>query len=49
LFKLSWAWKITRTWIKPRTQQGKQIIRNASLNLIQEWKHQDVRQEHGIC
>ncbi len=28
---------------KPRTHQGKQIIRNASLNLIQDWKHKDAR------
>jgi len=46
---MSRARKTTRTWIKSRTQQGKQIIRNASLNLIQDWKHKDARQEHGIC
>jgi hypothetical protein len=46
---MSRARKTTRTWIKSRTQQGKQIIRNASLNLIQDSKHKDARQEHGIC
>jgi hypothetical protein len=29
---LSWANKTTRIGTKPRTQQGKQITRNASLN-----------------
>jgi hypothetical protein len=38
----------TTTRIKPRTQQGKQIIRNVSLNLIQDWKHKDARQKHGV-
>jgi hypothetical protein len=33
--QLSQTQKITRTRIKPKTQQGKQITRNASLNLIQ--------------
>jgi hypothetical protein len=34
---------------KPKTQQGKQITRNASLSLIQNWKHKDAKQEHNIC
>ncbi len=34
---------------KPSTQQGKQIVRNASLSLIQDWKHKDARQKHNIC
>jgi hypothetical protein len=29
---------------KPKTQQGKQITRNASLSLIQNWKHKDAKQ-----
>jgi hypothetical protein len=33
---LSRAQKITRIRTKPRTQQEKQITRNASLNLIQD-------------
>jgi hypothetical protein len=31
----SWAQKTTKIGSKPKTQQGKQITRNASLNLIQ--------------
>jgi hypothetical protein len=31
---VSWAQKTTITRIKPRTQQGKQIIINARLSLI---------------
>jgi hypothetical protein len=41
--------KTIRIGIKPKTQQGKQNIRNANLNLIKDWKHKDARQEHGIC
>jgi hypothetical protein len=41
--------KTTRTGTKLRAQQGKQIIRNANLCLIQDWKHKYVRQEHNIC
>lgn len=44
-----WAQKTTRIRTKPRTQQGKQIIRDVNLSLIQGYKHQDVRQEHNIC
>jgi hypothetical protein len=33
---VSQAQKITRIGTKPKTQQKKQIIRNASLNLIQD-------------
>jgi hypothetical protein len=36
LLTLSRTQKTTKTGIKPRTQQGKQIIRNASPNLIQD-------------
>jgi hypothetical protein len=43
------AQKTTRIRIKPRTQQWKQITRNASLNLVQDLKHKDARQEHNIC
>jgi len=43
LSKLAWTQKTTRAGIKPRTQQGKQIIKNASLGLIQNYKHKDVR------
>jgi hypothetical protein len=32
---MSWAKKTTKIRTKPKTQQGKQIIRNASLSLIQ--------------
>jgi hypothetical protein len=46
---VSHAIKTTRTWTKPKTQQGKQIIRNASVNLIQDYKHKDTRQEHDTC
>jgi hypothetical protein len=41
-----WAQKTTRIRTKPRTQQGKQIIRNVNLSLIQDYKHKDVRQKH---
>ncbi len=41
--------KTTRIRTKPRTQQGKQITRNESLSIIQDWKHKDTRQEHDIC
>jgi hypothetical protein len=41
--------KTTKIGIKPRTQQGKQITRNANLSLIQDWKHKDIRQKHNIC
>ncbi len=44
-----WTQKTTRIKIKSRTQQRKKIIRNVSLNLIQVYKHKDVRQEHNIC
>jgi len=30
------------------TQQKKQIIRNASLSLFQNYKHKNARQEHNI-
>jgi hypothetical protein len=29
-----------------RTQQRKQITKNANLSLIQDWKHKDAKQEH---
>ncbi len=41
--------KTTRTIIKPKIQQEKQITRNENLSLIQDWKHKNVKQEHGIC
>jgi hypothetical protein len=41
--------KTTKIGIKLRTQQGKQITRNENLNLIQDWKHKDIRQKHNIC
>jgi hypothetical protein len=41
--------KTTRLETKPRTQQGKKIIRNANLKLIQDWKHKDARHGHNIC
>jgi hypothetical protein len=34
---MSWAQKTTGIKIKSKTQQGKQIIRNASLSLIKDW------------
>jgi hypothetical protein len=43
---MSRACKITRTRTKPRT---KKKTRNASLSLIQDWKHKDIRQKHNIC
>jgi len=43
-FKLLWAQRTTRIITKPRTQQGKQIRRNASLTLIQDLKHKNIRQ-----
>lgn len=46
---MSWAQKTIRTRIKLSTQQGKKIAINASLSLIQDWKHKDVRQKHDIC
>ncbi len=46
---MSQAQKTTRIGIKPKTQQKKQITRNANLCLIQNWKHKNVRQKHGIC
>ncbi len=49
LYKLSRAWKTTIIGIKSKTQQGKQITRNASLSLIQDWKHKNTRQKHDIC
>jgi hypothetical protein len=27
----------------------KQITRNASLSLIQNWKHKFIKQKHNIC
>jgi hypothetical protein len=36
---MSWAQKTTKIGMKPKSQQGKQIIRNASLSLIQDQKH----------
>jgi hypothetical protein len=47
--KLSRTQKTTRIGTKPRTQQRKQITKNVSLNLIQDWKQKNIRQEHGIC
>jgi hypothetical protein len=38
--------KTTRIKTKTITQQGKKITRNVNLNLIQNYKHKDVRQEH---
>jgi hypothetical protein len=46
---LSWARKIIRIRTKPKTQQGKQITRNVSISLIQDYKHKGARQEHNIC
>ncbi len=46
---MSWAQKTTRIETKPNTQQGKQIIRNANLSLIQDWKHKNTSQKHDIC
>jgi hypothetical protein len=46
---LLWAQKTTRIRIKPRTQQGKQISRNANLSMIQDQKHKNARQKHIIC
>ncbi len=40
---MSHAQKTTRIKIKQKTQQGKQITRNVSLSLIQDWKHKDTR------
>ncbi len=45
----SWAWKATRIGTKPKTQQGKQIIRNANLTLIQNWKYKNTRQKYSLC
>jgi hypothetical protein len=45
---LSRANKTTRTGIKPKTQQGKQIIRNASPSLIQDYKHKNAKQKYDI-
>jgi hypothetical protein len=42
---MSQAQNTTRTRIKPSTQQGKQIVRNTSLNLIQDWKHKNARKK----
>jgi hypothetical protein len=39
-FILSWAQKNIKTKIKPKTQQEKQITRNANLSLIQKLKTQ---------
>jgi hypothetical protein len=36
-----------RTRTKSRTQQGKQLTRNASLNIIQDWNHKYAKQEHA--
>jgi hypothetical protein len=47
--QLSQTPKTTRTRTKPRTWQEKIIIRNVSLNLIQDWKHKNTRQKHDIC
>jgi hypothetical protein len=46
---LSQARKTTRIRTKSRTQQRKQITRNANLSLIQDWKHKYIKQEHGVC
>jgi len=43
------AQKTIRTRTKPRTQQRKKITINASLNLIQDWKHKNVKQQHDVC
>jgi hypothetical protein len=48
-YSVSRAQKTTRIGIKPGTHQGKQIMKNASLSLIQEWKHKNIRQKHNIC
>ncbi len=46
---MSWARKTTRIGTKPRTQQGNHMTKNASISLIQDWKHKDTRQEHNTC
>jgi hypothetical protein len=40
---LSQTRKTTRIRTKPRTKQGKQIIRNANLSLTQDYKHTGAR------
>jgi hypothetical protein len=46
---MSQAQKNTRTRIKPKTLQGKQIIKNVTLNLIQNYKQKNIKQECDIC